>query len=117
MFPFEKLRVYHAALQFVDDVYIVTKNMPREELFGLTDQMKRASASVALNIAEGSSRTKKDFHHFLDLARGSCYECIAIFQIAWNRKFIKESQYDSLYDQCANVVKMINGLRKSLELP
>jgi four helix bundle protein len=114
MLPFERLNVYHAALQFTDVIYNTVKNWPREEVYSLTDQLKRASVSIALNIAEGTSRTKKDFRHFLDLSRGSCYECVSILEIAKNRGFVRERQYASLYDQCVSIVKMINGLRNSL---
>lgn len=114
MLPFEQLNVYHESLKFVDDVYGEVKKWPREELFGLIDQVKRASVSIALNIAEGSSRTKKDFHHFLDLSRGSCYECIAVLMIAKNRSFLNEEQYYKLYESCSQIIRMINGLRKSL---
>ena len=72
-FNFEDLRVYQLVLELVDRIYELTKNWPREEVFGLTNQLRRAIVSILLNIAEGSSRTKKDFKHFLDLARASLY--------------------------------------------
>ena len=87
-FNFEDLRVYQLVLELVDRIYELTKNWPREEVFGLTNQLRRAIVSILLNIAEGSSRTKKDFKHFLDLARGSLYECIACLQVALNQKYL-----------------------------
>jgi len=114
MLSFENLHVYHDALKFVDAIYNEIRSWPKEELFGLTDQIKRASVSIPLNIAEGSSRTKKDFHHFLDQSRGSCYECIAVLTIAKNRSFLSESRYFVLYEDCTRIIRMINGLRKSL---
>ncbi len=86
MFKFEELRVYQESLNFVDDVYQLTEKFPKEEIFSLISQLKRAAISISLNIAEGTSRTKKDFRHFLDIARGSCFECVAILTIAKTKK-------------------------------
>lgn len=63
-FKFEDLRVYQESLQLIDEIYETVQKFPREELYGLSNQLKRASVSIALNIAEGTSRTKKDFRHF-----------------------------------------------------
>src|SRR5882672_550864 len=97
-FRFEDLNVYQEALKFVDKVYLATGAWPKEEIFGLTNQFRRASVSIVLNIAEGSSRTRKDFRHFLDLSKGSCFECAAILSIAKSRNFINQSQFNILYD-------------------
>ena len=91
-FDFEKLDVYQKALMAVDEAYKVTKTFPSEERFGLIDQLRRAAISVALNIAEGSGRTKRDFCHFLRNARASCYECIAVLQISRRRSYLSQSQ-------------------------
>lgn len=58
-FKFEDLRVYQESLQLIDEIYETVQKFPREELYGLSDQLKRASVSIALNIAEGTSRKKK----------------------------------------------------------
>lgn len=115
MFKFEELRVYKEALQLVNSVYDLTHNWPKDELFGLTNQLRRAAVSVSLNIAEGSSRTRKEFRHFLDLARGSCYECVAILEIAKNRKYINENEYFDLYEKCDKLARMLNALKTSLK--
>lgn len=114
MFKFEELRVYQDALLFIDQIYLLTKEWPKDELFGLTNQLRRAAVSVALNIAEGSSRTRKDFRHFLDLSKGSCYECAAILAIAKNRKYINEVEYNLSYEFCIKLAKMISALKTSL---
>lgn len=114
MFNFEKLRVYEDALELIDQVYNITKRWPIDERFGLVDQIKRAAASIALNIAEGSSRTKKDFCHFLDLSRGSCYECVSILKIAVKRKYVSTSEYQTLYDEIEMIARKISALKNSL---
>lgn len=82
MFQFEKLILYDQAIEFTKYIYSFTKKWPKDEVFGLTNQIRRAAVSISLNIAEGSSRSKKDFSHFLDLSRGSCFECVAALKIA-----------------------------------
>ena len=115
MFNFENLRIYKLSLVLVDDVYAISNKFPSDELFALTNQLRRASVSICLNIAEGSSRTKKDFSHFLDLSRGSCYECVAILTIARNRKYISINDYENFYFKLNELTKMINALKTSLK--
>ncbi len=69
MFKFEELHVYQDSLDFVDKVYLITSKWPKEEIFSLISQFKRAAISISLNIAEGTGRTTKDFRHFLDTAQ------------------------------------------------
>lgn len=114
MFKFEELRVYQDGLRFIDLVYLLTSKWPREEIFGLSSQLRRAAVSIALNIAEGTSRTKKDFRHFLDLSRGSCYECVAILSIAKERKYISSKEYSQLYEACEKLSRMISALKTSI---
>ncbi|OGG11776.1 hypothetical protein A2Z00_05440 [Candidatus Gottesmanbacteria bacterium RBG_13_45_10] len=114
MFRFEELIVYQDALDLIDSVYNYTRKWPREELFGLTDQFKRASVSIALNIAEGTSRGTKEFLHFLDLARGSCYECVAVITIAKRRQLIDEKEFLECSEQIEKIARKISALKKSL---
>ena len=114
MFIFEELNVYKEALNFVDVEYEGTKKWPQDERFGLVDQYRRAGSSIVLNIAEGSSRTKKDFGHFLGMARGSCYECVAITQIARSRKLLSYEEYGKHYARLEMLSKMITALKKTL---
>jgi four helix bundle protein len=113
-FRFEDLNVYRDALLLVDSVYNLTSLFPKDEMFGLTNQLRRASVSIVLNIAEGSSRTKKDFSHFLSLSRGSCFECVAILTISFNRNLISKKQLDFHYEWCNKLAKMISKLKSSL---
>lgn len=114
MANFERLLVYQKALEFSHSIYKLTSNWPKSEIFGLTSQIRRAAISIALNIAEGSSRSPKEFSHFLLISRGSCYECIPILGLALKLKYISQTDYDSCYNEVETIAKMINGLRQKL---
>ncbi len=115
-FDFENLRVYQKALDFVDVVYKITKAFPVEEKFGLTDQIRRAAVSVALNIAEGSGGSKPEFKQFVKIARRSVRECIAILEISFRQKYMASETKEKLRNDCSDMSKMLNGLLKSLSL-
>ena len=115
MFKFQNLHVYHDGLLFVDKIYSIIERWPINERFGLVDQLRRAAVSIVLNIAEGSSRTKKDFGHFLDISRGSCYECVAILTIACSRKYITNQIYNALCNDLERLSRSLGGLKKSLQ--
>lgn len=114
MFKFEELRVYQEALLFVDFVYQITNKWPSSETFGLTSQLRRASVSIVLNIAEGTSRTKKDFRHFLTLSRGSCFEYVAIFTIVRKQKLLTEEEFNKAYEWCNKIARMTTALKRSI---
>lgn len=114
MFNFEKLEVYQESLILSDEIYKMTKKFPQKEVFGLTSQLRRAAISIPVNIAEGSSRYKKEFRHFLVIARGSCYECVALIDIARRQGYITDVKSSILYDKLTLLSKRINSLRKTI---
>ncbi|WP_423820241.1 four helix bundle protein [Salinimicrobium sp. TIG7-5_MAKvit] len=114
LFKFEDLKVYQKSLDFIDGVYKITLQFPQEELYGLTSQFRRASTSIALNIAEGSGSTDKDFNKYLRTAFNSLKECVVCSTLAFRLKFINKEVYDNLRKELAEISKMIAGLRKYL---
>jgi four helix bundle protein len=115
MFNFENLNVYKKAIDFVKQIYLATKEFPREEIFGLTNQLRRASVSISLNIAEGSAQTKKGFRKFIDIARGSVYECVTILDLSLDLNYISASKVEHLRNVLVDISKMLSGLKRSLD--
>ena|SRR3989344_6941194 len=113
-FHFEKLTVYQRSLKFSLTIYTRTQSWPREHLFGITDQLRRASLSIPLNIAEGYSRSRKDFQHFLTLSRGSCYECIPLIKISESLKLLTTKESEMFYNELKEISQMLSGLRSAL---
>jgi len=115
-FDFEKLNVYQKALDFTDEVYKVSRSFPREEQFGITSQLRRASLSIPLNIAESCGRRQKnDRRHFLDMARGSVHECIPLIEMCCRQRYVDNILKDKLYENCSELSRMICGLINSLK--
>lgn len=105
------LDVWQKSVDFVTDLYIETQAFPKEELYGLTSQMRRAAISIPSNIAEGSARQgNKEFVHFLHIALGSCSELDTQLIIAFNLNYISKVKYNFLTDQLTEIGKMLNGL-------
>jgi four helix bundle protein len=91
-------------------VYDVTKNFPREELYGIINQMRRAAISIISNIAEGCGRNhKNDSIHFFYIARGSLYELEAQCYISFDQGFIDVMDLKVLINQISECKKLLNG--------
>lgn len=115
-FRFENLEIWQETRNLVKDVYTITRNFPAEERFGLTNQIRRASVSIALNIAEGSDKKSDiDFRRFLRMSIGSCEELVTGLYIALDQKCIQKDKFDIIYDNCNLLVIRINALIKSLK--
>jgi len=113
-FNFEDLDVYKKAIDFVNGIYLVTKAFPKDEIFGLTSQLRRAALSIASNISEGSARSKKDFCRFIDMARGSVFECVTVLQVSMKQCHIGQKEFADLRNDLTDLSKMLSGLKRSL---
>jgi len=114
-FKFEKLKVWQLALELCGEISDMVKSFPKDELFILTSQMKRAADSVVLNIAEGSTlQSKAEFKRFLVIANRSALEVVACLYLSIQRKYINESIFDDKYHKYEKLVAMIQALIKSL---
>jgi len=115
MFDFESLAVYNKAVNFINEIYKVSANFPQKERFGLTDQLRRASVSIAANIAEGNGRySRKEYIQFLRIARGSAYECVPLLEVALSQKYLEHQEFKKLYEELEEISKMLSGLINSM---
>jgi four helix bundle protein len=110
-----KLRAFELADDLVLNVYRNTADFPREEMFGLTSQLRRAAVSVPSNIVEGCARSSEgEYLRFLEIAYGSAKE--VEYQIGLSRRleFLEESAHDDLATRASETAKVLNGLIKAL---
>lgn len=115
MFNFEKLDVWHLSVDFADEVYEASKEFPKDELFALTNQIRRASVSISANIAEGTSRgSVADYARFVEIATGSLFEVVSQAFVAKRRGYLSEERFHVLYTQAERIGRMLSGLRNSL---
>ncbi|MBA2495133.1 MAG: four helix bundle protein [Acidobacteria bacterium] len=109
------LLVWQKSMILVTDVYNSVKNFPKEEVYGLSGQLRRAVVSVPSNIAEGQGRDSvKEFVHHLSIAYGSLMEVETQLQIAANLGYLNQVEIDKLLEQTAEVGRLLNGLSRSL---
>lgn len=102
-------------MDLVDLVYATTKTFPKDEMYGLSSQLRRSVVSVASNIAEGSQRNKKEFIHFIMIAYSSLAEVETQIEIAFRQNYLTNESRKSIFDLTAEVGRMLNGLSKNLE--
>ncbi|RYU91520.1 four helix bundle protein [Mucilaginibacter terrigena] len=114
-FRFEDLQVWQKALDLGEQINQLTKTFPKDEVYVLTSQIKRAADSVVLNIAEGSTgQSKAVFKLFLNYSLRSAIEVVSCLFIAKRRTYISEVSFQELYNEYEILVKMITSLRNSL---
>ena len=103
--------VWQKSMSLVEETYQLVKMLPKEELYALSDQMRRAAVSVPSNIAEGQARNStKEFVNFLSISRGSLAELETQFMICVRLKYLTQSQIETAMSLCAEVGRMLNAL-------
>ena len=109
------MQVYQKALAFTKIARSVTKNFPRDELFSLTSQFRRAVDSIVLNIAEGAgNRSDKEFAKFLDYSIRSAHECIGCSDIALVNEYVNEKTHGEIFEKADEIIAMLVGLQRTL---
>ena len=113
---FRDLKIWQEGYRLALEVYEITRSFPRDELFGLTNQIRRASVSIPSNIAEGTGRWGvKDKIQFLMIARGSLTETQSHLSIAFGLKYLTEDKYKQLDDAYEILARSLNAFIKSLK--
>jgi four helix bundle protein len=113
-YSFEKLRVWQAARELAKQVYLVTTDFPRREIYGLTSQCNRAAVSVAANLAEGTSRkSRKDQAHFSEIAYGSLTELACLLILAKDVGVLSDNTETALRNSIESVSAQLNALHRS----
>ena len=114
---FRDLLVWQKAMDLAELIYRLAKHMPRTEEYRLTGQLLRAAASVPANIAEGHMRgTRKDYAHFVTIARGSLAELETQVLMAERLGYVPKTELTQLLTRTDELGKMLRGLQKSLKL-
>jgi len=115
MRDFRKLNVWEKGHRFTLSVYVATRGFPKEELYGLTSQLRRSSASIPANISEGCGRSgDKEFARFLDIAAGSASESEYHLLLAHDLAFLDNDTYNRLSADIREVKQMLSGLLRQL---
>jgi len=112
---YQELIVWQKAMNLVEEVYKVTNSFPREEIYGLTSQLRRAAVSIPSNVAEGQGRrTTPDFLRHLSIAYGSLLELETQLLIAARLRYLTEGKCREVMNIAAEVGRLLNGLMSSL---
>jgi four helix bundle protein len=115
MHNFRKLKVYQKAIDFAVEIYKLTRSFPKEEMFGLTNQIRRAATSISLNIAEESgNKSNREFKRFLEISLRSTYEVMTCLEIALRLNYCKKEEYKTLIAESDEIAAMLVGFSKQL---
>lgn len=110
-FEFQNWPIYKKGISFAKNAHSLCEYLPKEGSRSLIDQLRRASQSIPLNVAEGCSRySKKDKGHFFRIAKGSVFECVAIMDMMKEFEWIKSEQSEKLKTDLTELGKMLSGL-------
>lgn len=110
---YEDLEIYKESYSLALNIYIITKMFPKDELYGLTSQIRRASTSITLNIVEGYGRlSKEDFKRFLKISLGSTNETKTLLKFSKDLKYINEKEYKDMKKRYEILSKMIYSMIK-----
>lgn len=112
---YKDLIVYQKAYKLTLEIYMTTRNYPKDELYGLVSQMRRSAVSIPCNIAEGYRRGhRKEYIQFLHIALGSCSELETLLSLSKDLGFLDEQAFNNLYQSQDEISRLLRGLITSL---
>ena len=113
---YRDLQVWQTGMDLAEQCYVVTRNFPKEELYGMISQIRRASSSIPANIAEGHGRkTRKEYIQFLYISQGSLKELETHLMLSKRVKLSPSDVIDTLLKQCESVGRLLSALIRALE--
>ena len=113
---YKELKVWEKAYKLCLDIYTVTKRFPKEEIYGLTSQIRRSAVSIPSNIAEGYGRkTTSEYGRFLYIAYGSVCELETQTMVSGDLDYMKKEKFQELREELGDVERMLKAMIKSLE--
>jgi four helix bundle protein len=116
MKTFRDLFIWQKGMTLVTNTYQITQSFPKEELFGLTSQIRRSAISLPSNIAEGYGReSNKEFSRFINIAISSLFELQTQIEIAKNINYLNENEFKNLYEETRELEAMIISFSKKLK--
>lgn len=114
-FKFEKLIIWQKAMDFGEEIVAISREFPKDEVFNLTSQIRRAVDSIALNISEGAiGQSNEEFKRFMGYAIRSLAEVITCLHKAKKRNYINEEQFLKLYESSFHLMNMMTAFKKSI---
>lgn len=116
MSNFRNLIVWQKAMTHTTNIYFSTKNFPKEEVFGLTSQIRRSAVSIPSNIAEGFGRdSNKEYLRFLNISMASLFELQTQIEIAKNIEYLKEEEFNKIYEDSREIERMLVSFIKKIK--
>jgi four helix bundle protein len=113
---FKDLIVWQKGIELVNNIYNATKKFPKDEMYCLTSQIRRATISVSANISEGWGRgTTKNYIQFLEISRGSLFELNTLIIISYNQEYISRETCEEIENKLNEIGRMLNALITKLE--
>ena len=115
-FKFEKLIIWQKAMDFGEEIFILTKSFPKDEMYNLSSQIRRAVDSIALNISEGATGQSNDeFKRFMSYSIRSLAEVVTCLHKAKRRNYLNSEQFQKNYEASFNLMNMMTAFKKSIK--
>jgi four helix bundle protein len=111
---YRDLQAWQLGMTLAEEVYALTRAFPKEELFGLTSQLRRAAMGIPSHVAEGHQHGTNAYRHYLTIALGSQAECETQLELALRLKFAPAEKINKVKDRAAEVGRVLHGLSRSL---
>ncbi len=110
---YKNLKILGDAMSLAVEIYSLSKKFPKDEIFGITSQLRRAVVSISSNIAEGSSRSsKKDYARFIDISIGSLHETENLLELSYKLEYLTKNDYDKIVERISSLGILLGGFRK-----